>query len=49
MRILQFKIYFEEFPVWLISNEPHSIHKDTDSIPGLAQWLKDLVSLWAVA
>ena len=25
---------------------PTSIHEDTDSIPGLGQWLKDLVLLW---
>ena len=32
-----------ELPLWLSGLRPqHSVHKDTDSIPGLAQWVKDL-------
>ena len=32
----------KEFPWWLSSNEPDQYHEDTDSLPGLAQWVKDL-------
>ena len=30
------KCIFMEFPLWLSSNEPTSIHEDVDSIPGFA-------------
>ena len=33
----------EAFLSWLSGNKPN-IHEDTGSIPGLAQWVQDLVS-----
>ena len=33
-----------EFPSWLSRlRTQHSVHKDVGSIPGLAQWIRDLV------
>ena len=33
--------HFRKFPLWLSGNESH--HEEAGSIPGLAQWVEDLV------
>ena len=47
---LEVKLFEQEFPLWF--NElktQHSLQEDASLIPGLAQWVKDLALLQAVA
>ena len=36
-----------EFPLWFIALRTwHSVHEDVSSIPGLTQWVKDMIPSW---
>ena len=40
---IHFKIHAEEFPLWLSRLQTQLVSMRMSSIPGLAQWIKDLV------
>ena len=46
--ILILRIIFGSSCHGLVVMNPADIHEDVGSIPGLAQWLKDLALPWAV-
>ena len=50
LKALSFKIQVWEFPWWLkVLKTQHSVCEDVGSIPGLTQWVKDLVFPQAAA
>ena len=49
LNIYDFKLVFRSSHHGSVVNKPTSIPEDADSIPGLAQWVKDPVLLGAVA